>query len=205
MTTPSATPTPEPAPASTTGVTRRTAVKLALVGLAGVAIGASTTPLLRSLQQPARRYRFFTDDEAALLIEICEQLIPADDAPGATETGAIDFIDRQLGRRHRKHQSAYRHGLAAFRDTCTQLHRRAFAELTPAQKIDVLQAVEAGRVAPALWREPSAPAFFNLVLTHTMQSFYGSPRHGGNRGYASYRMLGVDYPAIAGQNRHPQA
>jgi len=34
-----------------------------------------------------------------------------------------------------------------------------------------------------------------------MQGFYGNPRHGGNRDYASYRMLGLDYPQLVGQDR----
>jgi gluconate 2-dehydrogenase gamma chain len=34
-----------------------------------------------------------------------------------------------------------------------------------------------------------------------MQGFYGSPRHGGNRDYLSYRMLGIDYPQVIGRNR----
>lgn len=205
MTHPNGTPTPEADPANPVRLTRRTAVKLALVGLAGAAVGVGSTPLLRSLGAPARPYRFFTDEEAGLLGEICEQLIPRDAAPGAVDTGAIAFIDRQLGSRYRRHRSTYRRGLESFRQTCTQLHGRAFAALTSAQKIALLQAVEAGRVPAELWSQPSAPAFFNLVLAHTMQSFYGSPRHGGNRGYASYRMLGLDTPVVAGQNRHPKA
>jgi gluconate 2-dehydrogenase gamma chain len=40
------------------------------------------------------------------------------------------------------------------------------------------------------------------VLDHTRQGFYGSPRHGGNRDYASYRMLGLAYPNLIGQNRY---
>ena len=35
-----------------------------------------------------------------------------------------------------------------------------------------------------------------------MQGFYGSPRHGGNKDYVSYRMLGLEYPDIIGQNRY---
>jgi gluconate 2-dehydrogenase gamma chain len=31
--------------------------------------------------------------------------------------------------------------------------------------------------------------------------FYGSPRHGGNKDYISYRMLGLDYPLIIGRNK----
>ena len=38
-----------------------------------------------------------------------------------------------------------------------------------------------------------------------MQSFYGSPRHGGNPDYASYPMLGLEYPHVDGQNRYGKA
>lgn len=201
MTHPNGTPTP----AAPVRLTRRTAVKLALVGLAGAAVGVGATPLLRSLGAPARPYRFFSGEEAGLLAGICDQLIPRDAAPGAVDTGAITFIDRQLGGRYRRHRPTYRRGLESFQQTCARLHRAAFSTLTSAQKVELLQAVESGRVPAELWPQPSAPAFFNLVLAHTMQSFYGSPRHGGNRGYASYRMLGLDTPVVAGQNRHPKA
>jgi gluconate 2-dehydrogenase gamma chain len=30
-----------------------------------------------------------------------------------------------------------------------------------------------------------------MVVDHTMQGFYGSPAHGGNRDEASWKMLGV--------------
>jgi gluconate 2-dehydrogenase gamma chain len=35
-----------------------------------------------------------------------------------------------------------------------------------------------------------------------MQGFYGSPRHGGNRDYVSYKMMKLDYPHVIGQNRY---
>jgi hypothetical protein len=30
-----------------------------------------------------------------------------------------------------------------------------------------------------------------MVIDHTMQGFYGSPEHGGNRDEASWKMLGI--------------
>jgi gluconate 2-dehydrogenase gamma chain len=155
-----------------------------------------------SRPNPPTPYRFFTTTEAALLIEICEQLIPRDDTPGATDTGAITYIDRQLSGFFARQQPIYRRGLEAFRQTCLQEHKLPFQELPPAKKIAALQALERGQVPKALWGDPTPQAFFNLVLAHTMQSFYGSPRHGGNRDYASYRMLGLDYPQFVGQNRY---
>jgi gluconate 2-dehydrogenase gamma chain len=34
-----------------------------------------------------------------------------------------------------------------------------------------------------------------------MQGYYGSPRHGGNKNFISYKMIGLDEPQIIGENR----
>ncbi len=193
----------QPTPNQSPPLSRRTVLKLGLAGLIGVAAGAGSTAVISRLGRAARpRYRFFTAAEASLLIEICEQIIPRDDVPGATDTGAINYIDRQLCGVFARHQQTYRRGLESFRRTCLEVHRLPFEELSAAKKYETLRAIEQGEAPKALWGDPSPPAFFNLVLAHTMQSFYGSPRHGGNRDYASYRMLGLDYPPVVGRN-HP--
>ena len=181
-------------------------MKLGLAGIVGVAVGgavgAGSASAIARLGRPTpRRFAFFTDSEAALLIDICEQIIPDDDVPGATQTGAIHYIDRKLCGVFKRHQQAYRRGLESFRQTCLREHGVPFESLTAAAKIDALRAIEAGRAPRELWSDPTPQEFFGLVLAHTMQSFYGSPRHGGNRDYASYRMLGIDYPPVVGRNR----
>ena len=187
-------------------VSRRTALKLGLVGLVGVAVGTGSTNVITRLGRPPQpKYRFFTYEEAALLTGICEQLIPADDTPGAAETGAVNYIDRQLCGVFKRHQQTYRRGLESFSLTCRQTHGMLFQELPAAKRIEALRALEAGQVPKELWDKPTPQAFFNLVLAHTMQGFYGSPRHGGNRDYASYRMLGLDYPPVTGRNRPTKA
>jgi gluconate 2-dehydrogenase gamma chain len=62
--------------------------------------------------------------------------------------------------------------------------------------------LEAGKAKGNTWQTKSSAEFFRLVRNHTLQGFYGSPRHGGNRNYASYKMLRLDYPPIVGQNRY---
>jgi gluconate 2-dehydrogenase gamma chain len=196
----------DPAPAGRTALSRRAVLKLGMVGIIGAAVGAGSTAAFARLVRTARpRYRFFSEAEAGLLIDICEQIIPRDDVPGATDTGAINYIDRQLCGALRRHRQAYRRGLESFRRTCLQEYRMPFQDLPAPGKIEALRTIEAGRAPGALWGGPSAQEFFNLVLAHTMQSFYGSPRHGGNRDYASYRMLGLDYPQVVGQNRYRKA
>ena len=41
--------------------------------------------------------------------------------------------------------------------------------------------------------------FFNLILAHAMQGFYGDPRHGGNRGAASWKMVALPNPPVRGR------
>lgn len=194
------------APGGGTPLSRRTVLKLGLVGVIGAAVGAGSTAAIARLGRSMQpRYRFFTDSEAGLLIDICEQIIPRDDVPGATDTGAIHYIDLQLCGALARHQRTYRRGLESFRKTCLQKYNASFQELAPSAKLEALRSIEKGEAPKALWDDPSARAFFNLVLSHTMQSFYGSPRHGGNRDYASYRMLGLNYPQVVGQNRYRKA
>jgi gluconate 2-dehydrogenase gamma chain len=180
-------------------------LRLAAVAAVGVGVGASgvvNRVAARWGGSSLRPYQFFTEAEAKSLIAMCEQIIPRDDTPGATDAGVIFYIDRQLAGPLDRHQQPYRSGLAAVRKTCLQGYKAPFEELAFEQQTDALRQIEAGRVPPELWGELSPQAFFGLVLDHTRQGFYGSPRHGGNRDYASYRMLGLAYPNLIGQNRY---
>ena len=190
------TPTP-----TASGMTRRTAVKMTAIGLAGAGLGAGSLTLATRLGGNApRTYRFFTQTEAALVIEICEQIIPRDDVAGATDAGVVRFIDRQLASVLARHQQDYRKGLAAFAQTCQKLHNQPFSQLSQEQKIAVMRRMEEGKVSAELWSGSLPGEFFRLIVDHTMQGFYGSPRHGGNRDYLSYKALGLDYPQVIGRN-----
>lgn len=194
-----------PAPADTpAGMTRRTVLKFAAAGALGAAVGAGSTAAIVRLGQAApSKYRSFSEEEAAMLIAMCEQIIPRDDTPGATDAGVIHYIDRQLASALSRHQRTYHAGLASFRNTCLKVYQKPFEQLAWEKQTEALKLIESGKAPKELWSgEPTQQAFFNLVIEHTMQGFYGSPRHGGNRDYVSYRMLGLAYPNIIGQNRY---
>jgi gluconate 2-dehydrogenase gamma chain len=44
--------------------------------------------------------------------------------------------------------------------------------------------------------------FFELVRGHTLEGYYGSPRHGGNRDAVSWRMLGLPEPPPLGRAQY---
>ena len=66
-----------------------------------------------------------------------------------------------------------------------------FAALDAQQQTELLQSLTDG-----------GRRFFSTVIAHTMQGYYGDPRHGGNRDAVSWRMLGVPVIPIRGRNRY---
>ena len=74
------------------------------------------------------RYRFLTNAEAAALAALCDQIIPPDQHAGASQAGAVLFIDRQLSGFHRRRQKEYRAGLAALDVLARERHQRPFCE-----------------------------------------------------------------------------
>lgn len=182
---------------------RRSCLKIMAASAGGVAAGVVGAKSVGRLgRAPEGPWRVLTADEAALVDAVAEQIIPADRDPGAHEAGVVHFIDRQLDGPYARFAEKYHQGLQCLTQTCQKLHGSPFAQLSWPDQTRVLQALESGKVPKDIWTDPSAREFFGLLRDHTMQGFYGSPRHGGNKNYASYKMMGLEYPRIIGQNRY---
>jgi gluconate 2-dehydrogenase gamma chain len=153
-------------------------------GVAAAAAGTAVT-LPKWGNSP---WRFFTIEEAAAVDAICEQLIPADGDPGAGEAHVVNYIDIQLTRHFRRYRQFYRQGIAAVEAASRARFSHGFAELTSDQRRQVLTGIA-----------ETSKDFFELILNHTRQGFYGDPRHGGNRNMASWKMLGLAYPQVRGR------
>jgi gluconate 2-dehydrogenase gamma chain len=135
-------------------------------------------------------WRFFSVEEARTVEAVCAHIIPQDQDPGAVQAGVVVFIDRQLTRFYKPLQKTYRQGIAAIDHESVSFAGRAFADLPATSQLDVLRRIE---------RNPGTKPFFDLLVAHAMQGFYGDPRHGGNRERASWKMLGVASPPLRGR------
>ncbi len=120
-----------------------------------------------------------TEPESKLLDGLVDHIIPADDTPGALAAGVVFYIDKQLAGPLKRYLPAYRLGIAEFSGACRQSTGKHFSELDGEAQLAYLHKVE-------------NTSFFAMVVDHTMQGFYGSPEHGGNRGEASWKMLGIE-------------
>lgn len=147
-------------------------------------------------------YHFFTAEEAKCMIAFCEQIIPKDQSPGATDAGVIFYIDRQLSGVFHYDQDTYRNGIKNLQAYCKASYNHPFEMLMADNQIKILEMLEANELKENEWDKTKPADFFNLVLSHTMQGFYGSPIHGGNKDYMSFEMLRIDYPLVIGQNRY---
>ena len=105
----------------------------------------------------------------------------------------VNYIDIQLTRPFRKYQATYRRGLASVDAASRAKFGKPFVQLDSAQQVEALNAVE-----------EKSGAFFDLILAHARQGFYGDPRHGGNRHMASWKMLGLPFPPVRGRQHYDE-
>jgi gluconate 2-dehydrogenase gamma chain len=136
-------------------------------------------------------WEFLSEGQARTLTAICDAIVPADDFPSASQAGVIGFIDHQLSRHFRRYRDAYRDGLEQANAISRQHFGRDLAALNAAQQVEIAGAIEQKN------RE-----FFNLVRNHTLDGYYGAPRHGGNRDAASWRMVGLAEPPLRGRAQY---
>ena len=121
------------------------------------------------------------------------RIIPADRDPGALEAGVIDYIENTLAGYDAEHAPLYVDGIKEL----DKLAREKFGSAAFIQ----LRADEQDQILTVLEKQRSA--FFSLLLEHTMQGFYGDPRHGGNRDRVGWKMIGFPGPSRPEGYRSP--
>ena len=172
--------------------------------------------------QAAKR-KVFTERQRATIEAATARIIPTDRDPGALEAGVINYIERILasddndeaipreevrsianfylgsttGRTEEQQNALFKiqgFGIQArqlYLDGVLELDRLAqehfggegFCSLQPSQQDRILTVLE----------ERESP-FFSLLIKHTMEGFYGDPRHGGNKDRVGWTLLGFPGP-----------
>lgn len=162
-------------------------------------------------------YGYLTQPEIRFLDAALERLIPADElGPGAKEADVAYYIDRQLcsvwgthGRNYRSGpwlegapeqgfqsrltpQEIYRAGIRETNLYCRAKYDKHFEFLSAAQRDEVLQALEQGKIE---LESLSSKLFFDLLWRNTEEGFFADPMYGGNRDKVGWKLLG--FPGVA--------
>ena len=143
-----------------------------------------SSPWIAAAQQHAKhaarsaqplKFEFFTPEQAADVEAMAEQIIPADETPGARDARVVYFIDRALVTFEREKQKQYTDGLNKLR---TDLGKR-FSDLNHSEQTAALRGIE-------------KTEFFDLVRTHTVMGYFANPEHGGNLNEAGWKTIGFE-------------
>ena len=110
--------------------------------------------------------RLLNAQQAALVAAIAEQVIPLDDTPGAAQSRAVHYVDRQLDGPLARLRPAYQQGLSAFEAASRAETGHSFLDLAPEQRQVFLLRVESGH---------KLTAFYQLVRAHAEQSLRWQP------------------------------
>jgi len=175
-------------------------------GLVQNAIAAESDP-------SSYRPTFFNDHEWEFLKAATDRLIPpSSDGPSAVEAGVPEFLDRQMQTAYGHGglwymngpffpesvptlgyqlklapRDLYRVAIAAVDNWCTQNRGNAFAQLSDAQRDEVLTLMQKDQLP---LRELPVRVFFAQLLQNTKEGYFADPIHGGNRGMGAWKMIG---------------
>jgi gluconate 2-dehydrogenase gamma chain len=165
----------------------------------GAVAAAATAVACGSGDSRDSRYRVLGEAEARTLAAACDQIVPKDEDPGASEAGVVSFIDRQLATRAKRDVARWRAGIQGLDAASRRRFGVAFADAGFDDQTALLRDLEQGVGDKGEWSLVAPGAFFRMLRDHTMMGFYGDPRHGGNKDRVSWRMLGMPDPPIRGR------
>ena len=123
-----------------------------------------------------------SQEESIELTAIVDQIIPADETPGASEAGVVYFIDVALGGFMKDAAPALRQGLEEFQQKTRSAHAdgKRFSELSFERQTEMLKSAE------------DTP-MFGMLHFMTLCGMFCLPSYAGNRDNAGWKLLGFDH------------
>jgi len=144
-----------------------------------------------SLNPPAAgsglAFRFFSRMQAATVEAMMDQIIPADQDPGAKWAGVVHYIDLALAGDLRDFRPTYVKGIERVNTNSRTLGGKVFADLQFVDQTKVVEELE--RDQTEVVEKLTGKAFFELVRRHTLEGFFGDPKYGGNRESVGWKIL----------------
>jgi gluconate 2-dehydrogenase gamma chain len=132
-------------------------------------------------------FKYLIPAQVATIEAIAEQIIPADEDPGAKWAGVVHYIDLGLAGDLKEYRPVYEAGLKRLAALTAEVSNQSFPELDFATQTQVLEKLEkddAREGSGASGRE-----FFQFVRRHTIEGFFGDPKYGGNRETIGWKIL----------------
>lgn len=137
--------------------------------LAGIMQGCKASPDLTYTPD------FFTKEQAELVSELAEIIIPRTDTPGAKDAGVPGFIDKILKECYTKEdQDSYRAGLAEFDVAAKSLFGDSFVYLAPEKQLEFVKAQNEAAVKMSKENPDATRPFILTTKELTLLGFFTS-------------------------------
>jgi len=152
-------------------LTRREIIKLGAGAAMAAAITAQAGTVVANAGQ-GKNLLFFTKEEFALVDELTELIIPADDhSPGARAALVADYIDFSLSDSpDEKPRILWRDGLKLIDQISQEMNGKPFVSSTPEQRIALLTRISKNEAKPVAPEEQ----FFRELKSRTAHAYYTS-------------------------------
>lgn len=169
-------------PRSNELISRREAIRRVSAMLGGVALVGQSAMLAGCSNEPAGETdastpnSLFSDADIALLDEIAETILPETSTPGAKAAGVGPFIAMMVvDAYYPADQQIFRDGLNSLQALCQSSYGADFRDVTAAQRLTLVESLDAEQHQYMGTREPGAPAhYFRMVKELTLLGYFTS-------------------------------
>lgn len=147
---------------------------IALVGQSAMLAGCATQPTGDQLVSTSKA--LFTHGDIALLDEIADTILPETGTPGAKAAGVGPFIAMMVvDTYYEADQQIFRDGLNALQALCLRSYGAHFQDITAAERLTLLENLDAEQRQYMRAREPGAPAhYFRMLKELTLLGYFTS-------------------------------
>lgn len=168
---------------------RRDALKSTAL-LMGYTVSASTlTSLLNSCKSDTKldwQPQFFTHEQAKIVADMAECILPATDTPGANDLQLAHFVDEAVNTLlSPEEQQQMKQGVDAFAQACEDTYGKSFSKCSPEQQHEFLMKYEreSPKQVPSIWGYPTSPekqpfSFYRTLKDFTMLGYFTSQKVG---------------------------
>lgn len=158
----------------------------------GYAISSSTIASILSSckSEPELDWQpeFFSVDQAKLITEMTECILPKTDMPGAKDLRLGHFVDKMIKAVFSpEDQRQLLAGLQEFEKSCQDTHRKSFVDCTTEQQEALLLKFEklSPKLVPSIWGFPTDPieqpiSFYRTLKALTLLGYFSSEEVGKN-------------------------
>lgn len=173
----------------TTTMNRREYLKQTALFLGYAVSAATVSEVMLSCKSTANldwKPVFFNSEQASLVAEIAETILPKTDTPGAKELGVPQFIDKMISlTRDEAGQQQITAGMEAFQEAANEKFGKTFNELDETQRREFL--IEQDKKSPpfpiSMWGimldpNPEPITFYRGIKSMVLTSYYTSEKIG---------------------------